>query len=31
MQKIRELLAADASVISVEVRVAGERLFTFDR
>jgi hypothetical protein len=31
MEKVRELLAADASIGSVEVRLAGEHLFTLDR
>jgi len=31
MAKIRELLAADDSIAAVEVRLAGEHLFTLDR
>lgn len=31
MEKVRELLAADAGIASVEVRLAGEHLFTLDR
>lgn len=31
MQKARELLEADSSLDSVEVRLAGEHLFTLDR
>lgn len=31
MQKARDLLAGDAAIASVEVRLAGEHLFTLDR
>jgi hypothetical protein len=31
MEKIRERLASDASIASVEVRLAGQHLFTLDR
>ena len=31
MEKLRELLASDASIASVEVRLAGQHLFTLDR
>ncbi len=31
MQKARDLLATDAAIASVEVRLAGEHLFTIER
>ena len=31
MDKIRELLASDTGIASVEVRLAGQYLFTLDR